>query len=144
MTSALSLWMTTSCNFADTMLNFPRCSLLPVVAVAVLTAVQGEMCEIKKKKRPFLPPDFYSCVCVCVCVSRPPLKKNALTYSLCMKLTGLEVVERLQLCLQVGTLMKMRCSSTCFDDPNTHKQDIKDLFTVSLKPPSPLLLLLKL
>lgn len=54
-----------------------------------------------------------------------------------MKLTGLEVVERLQLCLQVGTLMKMRCSSTCFDDPNTHKQDIKDLFTVSLSPPTP-------
>ncbi|XP_073334373.1 transmembrane protein 132D-like [Pagrus major] len=38
--------MATSCNFADTMLNFPRCSLLPVVAVAVLTAVrvaQGQM-----------------------------------------------------------------------------------------------------
>lgn len=38
-----SFWMAAVFNFADMTLNFPRRSLLAVVAAAVLAAVQGEM-----------------------------------------------------------------------------------------------------
>lgn len=84
-------WMARLCNFAEIMLNFPLRSCFPVVALALLAAVKGEVLRLSLGASRWIELAHLCRVQTHGMSRRTPLLK---------KITGLDAAERLQLCLQ--------------------------------------------